>query len=82
MSNDILDKLKDIVSRELEIKAEDITLESNLTDDLGADSLEVAQLVMNLEDEFGIEIPDEEVSDIKTVQDLVKYLENKTDNKE
>ncbi len=80
MSEEILSKLKKLVSDELEIKTDEIKLDSNLVDDLGADSLEVVQLVMNLEEEFNIEIPDEEVSNIKTVQDLVNYIQEKTNS--
>ena len=59
-------------------KAETITLESSLVDDLGADSLDVVDLVMTLEDEFDMEIPDEDIENVRTVGDIVKYLEEHT----
>ena len=52
-------------------------MEASITDDLGADSLDVVDLVMSLEEEFDVEIPDEEVENIKTVGDIVKYIEDK-----
>ena len=54
----------------------DMTMDTNIAKDLGADSLDVVELLMSIDDEFGIEIPDEEIENIKTVGDLVTYIEN------
>ena len=62
----------------MDAEEESITLETNLVDDLGADSLDVVDLVMTLEDEFDMEIPDEDVVDVHTVGDIVKYLEDRS----
>lgn len=74
----VFDKVKDIIADQLDVEADDITFESVITDDLGADSLDVVDLVMSLEDEFGVEIPDEAMADIKTVGDIVAYIEKET----
>ena len=74
----VFDKVKELISEQLDVKADDITEASNIQDDLGADSLDVVDLVMSLEDEFDIEIPDEDqVENIKTVGDIVKFIEDK-----
>ena len=72
------DKVKSIIVEQLGVKAEDITPESSFINDLGADSLDTVELVMALEEEFGIEIPDEEAEKISTVGDAIKYIEEKT----
>jgi len=77
MSNDIFDRVKKVTVEELDVKPEDVTEESSFTDDLGADSLDVVELVMAFEDEFGIDIPDEEVGEIKTVGNAVAYISKK-----
>lgn len=69
------DKIKEIICNQLEIDPEKITLESNLTDDLGIDSLDLIDLVMSIEDEYEIEVPDTELENIKTVGDAVKYID-------
>jgi acyl carrier protein len=77
MSNDIFDRVKKVTVEELDVKAEEVNMESSFTDDLGADSLDVVELVMAFEDEFGIDIPDEEVGEIKTVGKAVDYISKK-----
>jgi acyl carrier protein len=77
MSNDNFDRVKKVTVEELDVKPEDVTEESSFTDDLGADSLDVVELVMAFEDEFGIDIPDEEVGEIKTVGNAVAYISKK-----
>jgi acyl carrier protein len=77
MSQDILDRVKKVTVEELSCKEEEVALASSFTDDLGADSLDVVELVMALEDEFGIDIPDEEVGEIKTVGNAVDYITKK-----
>jgi len=75
------DKVKNIISEQLGVKKEEIKQESSFTDDLGADSLDTVEVVMALEEEFGIEIPDEDAEKIATVGDSVKYIENKLKSK-
>ena len=70
------EKVRKIIAENLEIDENTITPESVITDDLGADSLDVVDLVMSFEDEFGVEIPDEAVETIRTVGDIVKYIED------
>ncbi|MCL2087329.1 MAG: acyl carrier protein [Oscillospiraceae bacterium] len=76
----IFEKVKAIIVDQLDTEEEKITLESHIQDDLGADSLDVVDLVMSFEEEFDVEIPDEDVENIKTVGDVVKYVEEKADN--
>jgi len=72
----ILEKVKAILSEQFDIEEDNITAESNLADDLGADSLDVVDLLMSIEDEFEVEIPDTEVENLKTVGALVQYIED------
>lgn len=69
------DKVKDIIVDKLGIDEEKVTKEASFKDDLGADSLDVAELVMELEDEFEMEIPDEEAEKINTVGDALNYID-------
>jgi acyl carrier protein len=79
MSDAIVAKVTSIVAANLKVKdASSITLETKFIDDLGADSLEVVELVMNLEEEFDIEIPDEDAKSITTVGQAVDYIINHT----
>lgn len=71
----VFDKVKEIIVDQLDVEEDKVTLEASITEDLGADSLDVVDLVMSFEDEFGIEIPDEEVENVKTVGDIVKLIE-------
>ena len=73
----MFEKIKSIVSEQLSIDNPDtITLETSLTEDLEADSLDAVEVIMALEDEFGIEIPDEEAEHFKTIGDICKFIEN------
>ncbi len=72
----VLDKMKDILVEQLECNAADITMESLLIDDLGADSLDAIDIVMSVEDEFKVEVPDEIIEKIETVGDIVNYIED------
>lgn len=72
----IYEKVKRIIAEQLDIDPESITYDSSITDDLGADSLDVVDLVMSFEDEFDVEIPDDAVETIRTVSDIVKYIED------
>lgn len=71
----VFEKVKEIIVDQLDVEADEITMESHIMDDLGADSLDIVDLVMSFEDEFDVEIPDEEVENIRTVGDIVKYIE-------
>lgn len=73
------EKLKDIVAEQLGVEADEVTLEANIQDDLGADSLDVVDLITTIEDEFDISIPDETVEQIKTVGDIVNYIDANSD---
>ncbi|MCI5729302.1 MAG: acyl carrier protein [Clostridia bacterium] len=73
----VFEKVKAILSEQFDVEEDSITLESSITEDLGADSLDVVDLLMSIEDEFEVEVPDSEVENIKTVGDLVKYIEDK-----
>ena len=70
----MLDKIKEMVAENLGVDAATITEESSFKDDLGADSLDLFELVMALEEEFGIEIPTEDLEQISTVGDVIKYI--------
>lgn len=74
----VFEKVKETLCEQLDVEEEKVTLEASIIDDLGADSLDVVDLVMSLEEEFEIEIPDEDVEHMKTVGDIVKYVEDKT----
>ena len=71
-------KVKEIVAEQLGRDASEVTNEASFIDDLGADSLDIVELVMAMEDEFGIEIPDEEAEKIKTVKDVIEYIKANT----
>ena len=69
------DKVRDIVVEQLGSEADEVTLESTFIDDLGADSLDIVELIMAFEEEFNVEIPDEAAEKIKTVQDVDNYID-------
>ena len=71
------DKIKQIIADQLGVKKEEVTDTAKFVDDLGADSLDTVELVMALEEEFGIEIPDEEAEKLVTVGDALRYIEEK-----
>ena len=75
----VFDKIKDIIVEQLDVEEDAVTMAASITEDLGADSLDVVDLVMSIEESFDVEIPDEEVENIKTVGDIVKYIENKVE---
>ncbi len=74
------DKIKAIIAEQLGVKAEEVTPQASFIDDLGADSLDTVELIMALEEEFNIEIPDEDAEKMTTVGDAIKYIESKTAN--
>ena len=74
----VFEKIKSLLADQLDTDAEGLTLDTNIADDLGADSLDVVELLMAIEDEFEVEIPDEEIENLKTVGAVVDYIqENK-----
>ena len=72
----VLEKVKMILSSQFDVEEDSITPETNIADDLGADSLDVVDMLMSLEDEFDVEIPDEEIERIRTVGELVASIED------
>ena len=72
--NEMQKKVVDIIANQLGVDKEMVTAEANVVDDLGADSLDVVELVMALEEAFDLEIPDEEAEKIRTVKDIIEYL--------
>ena len=74
--SEVLEKVVEIVCNQLEISKDDVTPDSSLVEDLGADSLDTVELVMAFEEEFGAEIPDEEAEKITTVQSAVDWINN------
>jgi acyl carrier protein len=75
------EKVKSIIVEQLGVDAEEVNLEASFTDDLGADSLDIVELVMAFEEEFNIEIPDEDAEKITNVRDAVKYIESHAGDK-
>ena len=71
---EVTEKVKNLISQNIGVGTEEIAADSSFIDDLGADSLDIVELVMNFEDAFGIEIPDEDAEKISTVQDAVDYI--------
>ncbi|OJU09886.1 MAG: acyl carrier protein [Clostridiales bacterium 43-6] len=71
----VFEKVREILVSQLDVEESEISMESSLVDDLKADSLDLVDLLMSLEDEFDVEVPDEEIENVKTVGDLVRYIE-------
>ena len=71
------DKVKAIIVDQLGVEESEVAMEASFVDDLGADSLDIVELVMALEEEFGLEIPDEEAEKIRTVGDAVKFIQDR-----
>jgi acyl carrier protein len=74
MSDQVEEKVRAIIVEQLGVDADEVTLEASFTDDLGADSLDIVELVMAFEEEFNIEIPDEEAEKISRVKEAVSYI--------
>lgn len=70
------DRVKEIIAKELEVGVQQLTPEAKFIEDLGADSLDIVELVMALEEEFGLDIPDEDAEKMKTVGDAMSYLKS------
>ena len=76
----VFDKVKKIIVDQLDVEEDKVTEAASITDDLGADALDVVDLVMSFQEEFDIEIPDDQVEKIKTVGDIVKFIEEKVED--
>jgi acyl carrier protein len=74
---EIFDKLKELVADQLGVEEDEVTMEATMQDDLGADSLDLVDLVMSVEEEFGVKVADEDLENIKTVGDIVNYIEER-----
>nr|WP_173400181.1 acyl carrier protein [Acetivibrio straminisolvens] len=72
----VFEKVRKIIAEQLGVEEDEITMESSFIDDLGADSLDIVELIMALEEEFDLEIPDSEAEKISTVGDVVEYIKN------
>ena len=72
------DKIKEIIVEQLGVSAEEVVTEASFIDDLGADSLDIVELVMAIEEEWGLEIPDDDAEKIQTNQDAINYVEERT----
>ncbi len=73
----VFEKVKKILSEQLEIEEDKINMDSDLVEDLKADSLDIVELIMDLEQEFDLEIPDEDLPKVNSVRDVVEYIESK-----
>lgn len=71
----VLEKVKAILAEQFDVEEDKVTADTDLQEDLGADSLDVVDLLMSIEDEFGVEVPDDEIENFKTVGSLVSYIE-------
>ena len=76
-SEEVFEKVKGIIVEQLGVADTAVTMEASFIDDLGADSLDLFELVMSMEEEFGVEIPSEDLEKIATVNDIIEYLKNK-----
>ena len=70
-----IDKIKEILADTLDVDVEELSSNTNIATDLGADSLDVVEILMSIEDEFGVEIPDSEIENIRTIGELAEYIE-------
>ena len=73
----MIERMRELISEQLNCDAEIITPDTSFKDDLGADSLDLFELVMALEDEYNVEIPAEELAELNTVEDVIEYLKNR-----
>ena len=78
MSIEIAEKVKELIVKQLAVAADQVSDDARFVEDLNADSLDIVELIMALEEEFSSEIPDEEAEGLKTVGDAIKYIESKT----
>jgi acyl carrier protein len=76
---DVAERIKGIIKEQLMVEADEVTETASFVDDLGADSLDTVEMIMEIEDEFGIEIPDEDAEKIATVSDAIEYVKKKVE---
>lgn len=75
----VFEKITQMLADQLDANIDDMTMETKIGEDLGADSLDVVELLMAIEEEFDVEIPDEDIEALKTIGDVVEYIQNKKD---
>ena len=75
----IFDEVREILAEQLDVDKDSIEMNSKLAEDLGADSLDAIDIVMTIEDQYAIEVPDESIENMKTVEDIVSFIESNTD---
>lgn len=75
----IFDEVREILAEQLDVDKDSIEMNSKLAEDLGADSLDAIDIVMTIEDQYSIEVPDENIENMKTVEDIVSFIESNTD---
>ena len=71
----VFNKIREIICTQLDIEPDKVTMDASVTDNLGADSLDLVELVLSIEEEFDLEVPDSEIENLKTVGDIVRYIE-------
>lgn len=71
----VFERIREIICEQLDLEEDDVTLDSNIMEDFEADSLDLVDLVMSLEDEFNLEVPDDQIENFRTVGDVVRYIE-------
>ena len=81
MTDEMKSKIKNIISKQLAVAEEQVADDASFVEDLNADSLDLVEMIMAFEEEFGIEIPDEEAENIKTVKDIYTYIDNRLGEK-
>ena len=74
----VFNRVREIICAQLDVEEEKVTMEAGVTDSLGADSLDLVDLIMSIEDEFDIQVPDSEIENMKCVGDIVRYIEANT----
>ncbi len=74
----VFEKIRDILAQQLDLDPETVTMETDIAEDLSADSLDVVEMLMSIEDEFDVEIPDDAIDQLKTVSDVVEYIQDHT----
>lgn len=74
----VFERIREIICEQLDLDEDRVTMDSNIVTDFDADSLDIVDLVMSLEDEYGLEVPDDEIENFHTVGDIVRYVEDNT----